>query len=113
MGYIRENKTLGLKFYADMKDAPLSKLLRKASIKTDNKLMVSSDSICQYCPDTGRSKVAYNIFYRGSPIDHGTHVTVPVAQSSAEIEYNAAYTSGMALGHLRMLIIEFLSRIQL
>ena len=57
--------------------------------------------------------MAYNIFYIGSPIDHGTHVTVPVAQSSAEIEYNAAYTVGMDLEHLRMLFIEFLSIIQL
>ena len=31
--YIRNNKTLGLRYYAYMKDAPLSILLRKASIK--------------------------------------------------------------------------------
>ena len=28
LSYIRENKTLGLKYYVDMKDAPLSDLLR-------------------------------------------------------------------------------------
>ena len=39
---------------------------------------------------------AYIIFYQGGPIDHGTHVPGPVAQSSAEIEYNAACTAGMA-----------------
>ena len=32
--YIRDNKTLGLKYYADMNDAPVNDLLRKASIKT-------------------------------------------------------------------------------
>ena len=37
--YIRENKTLGLKYYADMNDAPVSDLLRKASIKNDNHLI--------------------------------------------------------------------------
>ena len=33
----------------------------------------------------------------------------PVAQSSAESEYNAACTAGMALAHFRMLIHELLN----
>ena len=37
--YIKYNKTLGLKYYADMNDAPVSDLLRQASIKTENQLM--------------------------------------------------------------------------
>ena len=37
--YIRENNTLGLKYYADMNYAPVSDLLRRASIKTENHLM--------------------------------------------------------------------------
>ena len=41
--YIRANKALGLKYYADMKDSPLSYLLRKANIKTENQLMDFSD----------------------------------------------------------------------
>ena len=61
-------------------------------------------------PDTGRSTGAYIIFYQGGPIDHRTHVSVPVAQSSAEKEYNAACTAGMALGHFRMLIHELLNK---
>ena len=32
--YIRYNNTLGLKYYADMNDAPVSDLLRQSSIKT-------------------------------------------------------------------------------
>ena len=40
--YIRDNNTLGLKFYADMNDAPVTDLLRQASIKTENHLMVFS-----------------------------------------------------------------------
>ena len=58
----------------------------------------------QYCPDTGRSTGAYIIFYKGGPIYHATHVPGPVAQSSAESEYNAACTAGMDSAHLRMLI---------
>ena len=77
--YIRGNKTLGLKYYADMKYAPLSDLLRQYIIKTENQLMDFYDSSWQYFPDTGRSTGAYIIFYQGGPIDHGTHVSVPVA----------------------------------
>ena len=47
-GYISDNKTLGLKCYADMNDAPVSDLLRQASIKTENHLMTFSDSSWQY-----------------------------------------------------------------
>ena len=70
---------MGLKYYADMNDAPLTDLLRKASIKTGNHLMAFSGSSWQECPDTGRSTGAYIIFYQGGTIDHGTHVPGPVA----------------------------------
>ena len=75
---------MGLKFYAYMKDAPLSEMLRQASNKTDNQLMDLSDYIWQYCPDNGRSTWAYVIFYQGGTIDHGTHVPGTVSQSGAE-----------------------------
>ena len=41
--YIRDNKTLGLKYYADMNDAPLSDLLIQDIINTDNQLVDFSD----------------------------------------------------------------------
>ena len=44
------------------------------------------------------------IYYQGGTIYHGKHVPGPVAQSSAESEYNAACTTGMALVHFRMLV---------
>ena len=37
--YIRDNKTLGLKYYADMNDAPVTDLFRQASITNENHLM--------------------------------------------------------------------------
>ena len=61
--YIRDNKTLGLKYYTDMNDVPVTDLLRQASIKTENHLMAFSDSSWQGCTDTGRSTGAYIIFY--------------------------------------------------
>ena len=42
--YIRYNNTLGLNYYADTKDAPVSDLLRQVIINTDNQLMVFPDS---------------------------------------------------------------------
>ena len=38
--YIRDNKTLGLKYYADMNDEPVTDLLRQSGIKNENHLMV-------------------------------------------------------------------------
>ena len=108
--YIRDNNNLGLKYYEDMNDVPVSDLLRQASIKTENDLMNFSDSSWQDCPDTGRSTGSYITFYQGGPIDYVTHVPGPVAEPSAESEHNAACTAGMALAHFRMLIHELLNK---
>ena len=45
--YIRDNKTLGLKYYSDMNNAPVSYLLRQAIIKTENQLLDFFDSSWQ------------------------------------------------------------------
>ena len=100
--YIRDNNTLVLKYYASMND-----LLRQSIIKSENQLMDLFDSSC---PDTGISTGAYIIFFQGGTIYHGTNVTGPVSQSSAEIEYNAACTAGITLSRFRMLIQEFLNK---
>ena len=63
-----------------------------------------SDSIWQDFPYNGRITGAYIIFYQGGPIDHGTHVTGPVSQYSAESEYNTECTAVMDLAHFIMLI---------
>ena len=62
--YIRDNKTLGLKYYVDNKDEPLSDLLRQYIINTENQLMDFSDSSWKHCPDTDRSTVAHMIFIK-------------------------------------------------
>ena len=110
MEYIGDNKTLVLKYYADMNDAPVTDLLRQSSIKTKNHLMDFSNSSWQDCPDTGRSTGAYIILYQYGLIYHGTHVPGLVAQYSAESEYNAYCTAVMALAHFIMLIHELLNK---
>ena len=62
--YVSDNKNLGLKYYADMNDAPLSDLLRQARINIENQLMAFPDSSWKYCPYTGRSKVENIIFIK-------------------------------------------------
>ena len=52
----------------------------------------------------------FSLKYQGGPIDHGTHVPGPVAQSGAQSEYNVACTAEMALAQFRMLIHEFLNK---
>ena len=76
---IRENKNLGLKYYAKIEYALLSDLLRQDIINTENQLMPFSDSGCQDCLDTDRSTVAYILFCQGGPIDNFTHVPGPVS----------------------------------
>ena len=71
--------------------------------------MAFSDYSWQDFPDTGRSTGAYIIFYQGGPINRVTHVPGPVAQYSAESEYNAACTAGMDLAHFIMLVHELLN----
>ena len=72
-----------LEYYSDMNDAPVSELSWQASIKNENHVMAFYDSSWQDFPDTGGSTGAYIIFYQGGQIDHVTHVTGPVTQSSA------------------------------
>ena len=74
---------MGSHYYADMRDAPLSDLLRQANIKTENQLMVFFDSSWQYCPRYGRSTGAYIIFYQGGPIEYRTHVPLTFYKSGA------------------------------
>ena len=108
--YTSYNKTLGLKYYADMNDAPATDLLIQASIKTENHLMDFSGSSWQDFPYTGRSTGAYIIFYQCGKFYHGTHFTGPFSRSSAESEYNAACTTGTTLAHFSMFIHELLNK---
>ena len=72
-----------LKYYADMNNSPVSDVLRQASIKTENKLMVFSDYSWQDFPGAVRITGVYIVFHQGGPIDHGIHVLGPVDKSSA------------------------------
>ena len=110
--YIRDNKNLGLKYYAKIYYAPLSVLFRQYIIKTDNQLIVLSDSILKDCPDTVIIKGSYIFFIKVDQliIAHYTQVPGQVAQSSSESEYNATCTIGMALASFRIINNELLNK---
>ena len=110
LGCISDNKNLGLKYYSRIEDAPISDLLRHSSIKSENQFMVSSDSSCQDCPDTGRITGSYIVFYQGGPIDHCTHVPVQVSHSSSESDYIEACTVEMLSSHFIMLNNELVNK---
>ena len=105
--YIRDNKNFIFRYYSKIEDAPISDFLRQVRIKTDNILIVFSDSSCQDCPYNDRSTGEYIVFYQGGPIDNFTHGPGLVAPSSAESEYNAACKLGMALAQFRMINNDF------
>ena len=52
---IRDNKNLGLRYYSNIENVPLSNFLIQASIKTENQLMVLYGSRWQDYTDTVRS----------------------------------------------------------
>ena len=104
------NKTLGIKYSANINDAPVSDLLRKTSNKTENHLRFFYYSSSQNFLDIGKSRGAYIIFYQGVPIDHGSHVSGTFSQPNTYSEYNAACNAGMDLAHFRMLIHELLNK---
>ena len=84
--------------------------MKQSGFKNKNQLMDFSNSSWQDFLDTVRSTGAYIIFYQGGTIYYGTHIPGPVAQPGAESDYNAAYTAGMDLSHLRMLIHGLLNK---
>ncbi|MGH3054708.1 MAG: reverse transcriptase domain-containing protein, partial [Gaiellaceae bacterium] len=106
LGYLRDNPYLGIKFYSNIADAPVTQLLRSQNITPSSNFYSFSDSSWQDCPTSGRSTGSYLIFYQGGVVDHSSFVPTPVAMSSGEAEYNAACTTCMATAHIRMLINE-------
>ncbi|MGH7973945.1 MAG: reverse transcriptase domain-containing protein [bacterium] len=106
LGYIRDNASLGLRFYSNLEEAPVTKLLKEHNITPRRALFSFSDSSWQDCPDTGRSTGSNVIFYQGGVVDHSSFVPGPVAMSSGEAEYNAACVTCMATAHFRMVTNE-------
>ena len=107
IGFIKGNSNKGIKFYANVKDSPIFKILHENNIQiTEDTVLVFSDLSWNDCIDTGRSTGGYIGLNQGGAVDYGSHLPVPVAMSSGEAEYISAAVACMRANHLRMLIYD-------
>ena len=105
-GYLRKYIDMGIRFYADEKESPVYQLCQKNGVDCTD-LIGFSDSSWQDCPDTGKSTGGYKIFCQGGLIEANSTMPVPIALSSAEVEYMSCCNLGAMLFHLRELLYEF------
>jgi hypothetical protein len=104
--YLRDNSLIGIKFYSDMNDSPISHMLIAENIQQNHPFFTFSDSSWNDDIDSGRSTGCFIIVYMGGIVDHSSNLPDPVALSSAEAEYNEGCIAFMATSHLRMLLCE-------
>ena len=105
--YLRDHTHLGVRFYSNLEDAPVTKLLKEHG--HDFELVpfyAFSDSSWNDDVDNGRSTGCFLVLYMGGVVDHSSNLPDPVALSSAEAEYNQACLACMASSHLRMFLDE-------
>ena len=87
-----------------MKDFPTYKVLLENDITVNEDTITTfSDSSWNDCVDTGRSTGGNITIMQGGPVDHSSHLLIPVAMSSGEAKYISAAVACMRAGHLRML----------
>ena len=105
--HIRTHKCdYGLKFYPPGYEPPIYDVVRRCEPEFNfdlHPILIFCDSSWQDCPDTGRSTGAFYVYLNGSLVSATTFVPIPVAQSSAEAEYNAcafALTESIYVKHV-------------
>ena len=88
-----------------MRQSPCYKILKENNIEINEDTTITfSDSAWNDCIDTGRSTGGNISILQGGPVDHSSHLPIPVAISSGEAEYISATAACMRAIHLRMLI---------
>ena len=58
------------------------------------------------CKDTGRGTCRNCSIIQGVPVDHSSHLQIPVAMSSGDAEYKSATTAWMRVSLLQMLLYD-------
>jgi transposase InsO family protein len=96
--YLRDNDNLGLRYYSNIQEAPLTKMLTSQNISDQHLFYGFSDSSWNDDQDSGRSTGCFIITYMGG-VDHSSNLPDPVALSSAEAEYNEECIALMAASH--------------
>ncbi len=104
--YLRNNCYLGIRFYSNLEDAPLIKMLKFQNIAQHHPFFGFLDPSCNDNDDSGHRTGCFIITYMGGAVDHSSNLSDPVALSSAEAEYNEGFITFMAASHLRKLLCE-------
>jgi hypothetical protein len=105
--YLRDNSLYGVRFYSNIVESPIYRMLLKQKIDEKHLLFGFTDSSWNDDQDSGRSTGCFIITYMGGIVDHGSNIPDPVALFSAEAEYNEGFITFMAASHLWMLLCEF------
>jgi len=105
--YLCNNSLLGVRFYSEIGDSPVYKML--LAIKIDERHLFFGFTYLSWNDDqdSGRSTGCFVITYMGGIVDHSSNMPDPIALSSAEAEYNEGCVAFMAASHLCMLLCEF------
>jgi hypothetical protein len=84
--YLRDHPNVGIHFYSDYQNAPMTKALIAENLTIAHPLFGFSDSSWNDDVDHGRSTGCFLITYMGGVVDHSSNLPDPVALSSAEAE---------------------------
>ena len=104
LGYIYKYPNKAIQYYTIPNNLLLHNTLKEAKIELNDKLTVTfTDASWQDCVDTGQITGGYVTFKSGGVVNHRSYLPVPVALSSREAEYLAAYVACTAAQHIRML----------
>jgi hypothetical protein len=100
--HIRCHHLCGLKYFSDVMDSPVAKLLFGQGIDpTTLPFFAFADSSWGDCPDTSRSTGGYHIILQGGIVDSATTFPTPIARSSAEAESAAVNAMAMLVQDIR------------
>lgn len=108
--HLRTHRLTGITMFANVLDAPISKMLFEYQVDPSSPVVVFSDSSWQDVKDDGRSTGCFAIFVQGALVQISSFIPNPVAMSSAEAESNAFSTAGMAMMSIKMLVLEMRGR---
>ncbi len=104
--YLRDLSHIGVRFYSDYLNAPMTKALIAENISITKPFFGFSDSSWNNDVDHGRSTGCFIIPYMGGVVDHSSNLPEPVALSFAEAEHNIGRIAFMAASHLRMFLAD-------
>jgi hypothetical protein len=104
--YLRDHPQVGIRFYSDYLNAPMTKALIAENISICRPFFGFSDLSWNDDVDHGCSTGCFIITYMGGVVDHSSNLPDPVALSSAKAEYNKGCIAFMAASNLWMLLAD-------